>query len=42
MYEPIPRWRLWLSPPEWFRTILAFGPIESLRIWRNPDGHQSY
>jgi len=37
MYEPIPRWRWWLVPPQWFRTILAFGPIESLRIWRNPD-----
>jgi hypothetical protein len=24
-------------PPKWFRTILAFGPIESIRIWRKPD-----
>ena len=37
MYEPIPRWRWWLVPPAWFRTLLALGPIESLRIWRNPD-----
>lgn len=36
MYEPTPRWRLWLVPPKWFRTILAFGPIESIQIWRNP------
>lgn len=38
MYQPIPRWRWWLTPPEWFRTILAFGPVESIRIWCNP-GH---
>lgn len=37
MYEPIPRWRWWLVPPEWFRTILAVGPVESVRIWRNPN-----
>ncbi len=37
MYEPIPRWRWWLVPPEWFRTILAFGPVEAIRIWRNAD-----
>ncbi len=37
MFEPTPRWRWWLVPPKWFRTMLAFGPIESIRIWRNPD-----
>lgn len=37
MHEPVPRWRYWLVPPEWLRMILAFGPIESVRIWRNPD-----
>jgi hypothetical protein len=37
MFEPTPRWRWWFVPPQWFRTILAFGPIESIRIWRNPD-----
>ena len=37
MYEPIPAWRLWLVPPQWFRTVLAFGPVEAVRIWRNPE-----
>lgn len=37
MFEPTPRWRWWLMPPEWSRTILAFGAIESFRIWRNPN-----
>ncbi len=37
MEEPVPFWRWWLVPPRWFRTLLAFGPIESFRIWRNPE-----
>lgn len=37
MYEPIPAWRLWLVPAQWFRTMLALGPIEAIRIWTNPD-----
>jgi hypothetical protein len=37
MFEPTPRWRWLLVPPQWFRTILAFGAFESIRIWRNPD-----
>lgn len=37
MFEPVPAWRWWLVPPEWFRTVLAFGPVEAVRIWRNPD-----
>ena len=38
MFEPTPHWRLCLVPPEWFRTILAFGPIGAIQIWCDP-GH---
>jgi len=37
MFEPIPRWRWWLVPPLWLRTIIAFGPVEAVRIWRDPE-----
>ena len=36
MFEPTPRWRLLLVPPQWFRAILAFGPIaiQTIRFGR--------